>query len=409
MPHYGPLILPESAQPLAQPLDTSLVLAGTAKPKKPKRKQLVLDEDTYVKTLDTIITRDYFPALNPLESLLSGRGPASGATSVRSSVRSSMNGSFEDETPDVRRPGSPGPLDMGKKEGEGEEQPEAAAETKLSLDQFTSNYTSEDNESFEQLIETEEKRREQKVFWVEEHAKQAAKHIINRLEEPKRTGLLDSWTYTVKNHLMFHPTGDEVTQFEPPVHLPAKEIIPENTRFPGGFFDKPTKVEEEKLKEAVPSTPVVDNFKLLRTPTPSVNPGEEFMTWGDIIGTPLHLKEEDLHEEARTSSSTKEFRVPATPARDEILYRLDAQSKERSKHLGARRTTTPGHRTPMTPMSPAARALLRSRTNQGDPQLRASYGLTPTPSPRPFARPAPKKPGKASSTPQLTPSPSPFR
>lgn len=393
MPHYGPLILPETAYPL-QTLETSVVLAGTAKPKKQKRKQVVLDEDTYVKTLDTIITRDYFPALQPLESLLTGGRMRS---SVTSSVRSSLNGSFEDDTPDVR-PRSPEPRNLAPAVPANE----TKAESKLSLDQFTANFTSEDNEAFEQLIESEEKRREQRVFWVEEHAKEAAKNIINRLEEPKRTGMLDTWTYNTRNHLMFHPSGDEVTQYEPAAHLPQKEIVAENTRFPGGFFNKPTEVEEQKLKDAVPSTPMVGKYKLLRTPTPSIAAGEEILTWGDIIGTPLHLKHEDLPEDHKPTG--REFRVPSTPARDELLHKLDAQSKERSKHLagGARRTTTPG-RSPQAPMSPAARAMLRS-VNKGDPQLRASYGMTPTPIP--FAHPAPRRPrGTPARTPAPTPSP----
>jgi hypothetical protein len=144
----------------------------------------------------------------------------------------------------------------------------------------------------------------------------------------------------------------------------------------------------------------VDGFKLLRTPTPHIAVGEEIITWGDIIGTPLHLKHEDLDDRP----SGKEFRVPATPARDELLHRLDAQAKERSKHLTGRRQT-PG-RSPQTPMSPAARAMLRSG-HKGDPQLRASYG-TPTPSPRPFARPAPRKP-RATPVPSPAPTPSPLR
>lgn len=397
------MILPETAYPLTQPLDTSVVLAGTTKPKKQKRKQVVLDEDTYVKTLDTIITRDYFPALQPLESLLTGGRPSTRSIRPPSSVRSSLNGSFEEDTPDVR-PRSPGPLDDVLPVSA--PAAEAKPETKLSLDQFTANFTSEDNEAFEQLIEAEEKRREHRVFWVEEHAKEAAKNIINRLEEPKRTGMLDTWTYTAQNHLMFHPSGDDVTQYEPAAHLPQKAIVAENTRFPGGFFDKPTDAEEEKLKEAaVPSTPMVGKYKLLRTPTPSIAAGEEIMTWGDIVGTPLHLKNEDVQDDYKPN--TREFRVPATPARDEILHRLDAQSKERNKHITGRRLTTPGSRTPQTPMSPAARAMLRNG-NKVDAQLRASYGMTPTPT-RTFARPAPRKPRGTPLPTPLIPTPSPFR
>jgi len=406
---------------LTKTLDTSLILAGSAKPKKPKRKQQVMDEDAYVKTLDTIIGRDYFPALQPLENLLSGQ--RSVRRSVRLSVRSAINGSFEDDTPDIRRPASPEPGRDRKPETESEKDSRPVASiTKpesLSLDQFTHNFTSEDNESFEQLIEVEEKRREEKVFWLEENAKQAAKHIISRIEEPKRTGMLDSWTYTVRNSLMFYPSGDEVTQASPPPEVPQKAVVPENTRFPGGFFDKPSKAVEKKLEEAVPGTPMIGGHKLLRTPTPSLPAGQEIVTWGDIIGTPLHLKNEDLEDDVKIPANSREFRVPPTPSRDEILFKLDAQAKERSKRMtgSARRTTTPS-RTPRTPMmSPSMRG-------RGDPQLRASYS-TPTPSPRGdsqlrasytptpiprssegFARPLPRRPR---ATPALTPTPSPAR
>jgi len=241
------------------------------------------------------------------------------------------------------------------------------------------------------LLEADDKRREQKVFWLEENAKQAAKNIINRLEEPKRTGMLDSWTYTVKNSLMFYPSGDEVTQVVPPPEVPAKAVIPENTRFPGGFFDKPSGEVEKKLKEPVPGTPMVGGHKLLRTPTPSLPVGQEIVTWGDIVGTPLHLKHEDAEDEV-IRTGAREFRVPPTPSRDELLFKLDAQAKERSKRMmGGRRITTP-IRTPGTPaMSPSLRAMMRS--TKGDPQLRASYS-TPTPIPRTpsFVRPASRTP-----------------
>lgn len=173
------------------------------------RKATVLDEDTYVETLDKIISRDYYPALRPLQDILGSSAPIRTSNARLSSVRSS----FEDETPDVRGNHSSDRLNNLRAPSNEDVQPSGTFRKEdLRLDQFTHNFTSEDNESFNELVEVEQQKKQLKVFWLEENAKQAANHIINRLEEPKRTGMLDSWTYKVKNSLMFQPNTDDVIQ-----------------------------------------------------------------------------------------------------------------------------------------------------------------------------------------------------
>lgn len=121
--------------------------------------------------------------------------------------------------------------------------------------------------------------------------------------------------------------------------MPRKEIVPENTRFPGGFFDKPTNDEERKILQnavdATSGTPMVGGYKLMRTPSPSPgrdNGGESpFMTWGDIVGTPFHLRDEDDDDDEndgqrkRRKTKSSGFRVPATPSREELAWKLDSQ------------------------------------------------------------------------------------
>jgi hypothetical protein len=99
------------------------------------------------------------------------------------------------------------------------------------------------------------------------------------------------------------------------------------------------------------------------------------MTWGDVVGTPLHLKDEDDEEEEDSDSedekrekkrkvekSRGEFRVPATPQRDELAWQLDAAAKDKNKALKStqRRRSGSVRNTPRTPtLSPAAQALLK--------------------------------------------------
>lgn len=431
-------------------LDRSVVLIDAVQKsnKKKKRKAVVLEEDDYVETLDSIIKRDYFPALNPLERMLTGgsRRQSSVIQSSRRQTDQSVRSSFDEDTPDLRTH-SPARFVRGSRrdrsgvedDKQDNEQKQPKKPKDLRLDQFTRAFTSEDNESFSEIQEKEAKIKADKVFWLEENGIQADRVKLltdssNPNYDPKQTGLLESWGYEVKNGLMFHPQGDHHPSLEEKkatmvTSAPKKEIVKENTRFPGGFFDKPTREQEEILDAS--TTPMVGGYKLMRTPSPA--PGRNgdgpsqtpFMTWGDIAGTPLHLRNEDDDDDPedldidldnvatkkkkkKSKGASGGFRVPNTPSRDEIAWRLDARAKKK-KNSSSKKGKTPFSKSPGTPrtprtptLSPAAQKLLSSGAfgskSRGDSQLRASYA---SPSPSPARRP----PSHRSKT---TPSPLPF-
>jgi hypothetical protein len=175
----------------------------------------------------------------------------------------------------------------------------------------------------------------------------------------------------------------------------------------------------------------VNGYKLVRSPDVDPNahtcpPGASpaawespQLTWGDVLSTPLHIREEDS-EPGQLSGSGKPtgvFRVPETPSREEIAQRLSNQAskaiKERElRRAGSLSSTVRKQPTPLTAgrtalaisgrntpgelessqrahtpgqLSPAAWKLLQGRhgTNRtgglaADAELRASYGNSPS-------------------------------
>jgi hypothetical protein len=118
----------------------------------------------------------------------------------------------------------------------------------------------------------------------------------------------------------------------------------------------------------VTATPIVGGFKMMRTPSPA--PGEmgesPFITWGDIIGTPQHLKDEDDVKGLdlnNNSSSGRSFKINATPSKELYLNHLTSKSKSQ--------------RTPMSTSSSSSGSSTPSRT----PSSLPSPSMSPSPRP----------------------------
>jgi hypothetical protein len=115
----------------------------------------------------------------------------------------------------------------------------------LKLGQFLATHTSEDNDSFGDLQEKRRKEIEAKYWWVKEQDKQNALDLVKSVSPdqfPGSTGLLKSWAWTSRNALIFEPDVPEEVARKHELEMKTqkgakKEIIYENTRFPGGFFD----------------------------------------------------------------------------------------------------------------------------------------------------------------------------
>lgn len=182
------------------------------------------------------------------------------------------------------------------------------------LDSFLSTYTSEDNNSFQEIIEISDRKLRQKfavLYAAEtEQAKQMAMAMvlpsIEKQFEAIESGSkpLDMWTYKNKNYVMYVPDGVDLTKEEQlEMAKRRQEIVYGNTRLQHNPFDE--KQSKETISELAKSQakilsgkigvdgnklenkdePNVRGFNFVKTPSPC--PGvtdSPLMTWGEIEG-----------------------------------------------------------------------------------------------------------------------------
>jgi len=436
------------------------------KPKPPKRK--VLDEDTYLAEVEKIIVRDFFPDLKKLRAqreyleaverkdIDKLRELAAKYTpKTRSRTNTPIFGneagasgvtpnSFETPSPSgagTRRP-STGPAvragnedllqqmskeDNSKKVNDAKEGKEdaaaaaaAAAEVK-GLDAYMLRHTSEDNASFEEIVEEGEKKRRIKWWWLHEaeaKAKEGAKDLAlewhkaleggcsNLVNSDNRPNQIELWSgYEARNKLMYIPEGEGSFPEDKPSK--PREIIYTNTRLEVNPFDegkqavvmankaaanaqtKTGKIDVEGREVAAEETPQVNGYSFVATPSPM--PGAEespFMTWGEIEGTPFRL---DASDTPIPKTPGPAFVIPNVPSRDKLAFDL---AERHSKSHRARKEKAinqikshPSQQSPfagrLSTLSPAAQRLVDKQPGLGirkssDRALHASY--TPSPS-----------------------------
>ena len=257
------------------------------RPQHRARRQKVLDEDEWTERLDAIITRDYFPhvprlknKLEWLEARNSGDpeqmrraqeniqrrqrdalGTPGGILDTPSLGGSSGSG----VTPGSSVPGTPrggyyGGIDATQLAAAANR----AADSRMSLDQFAAKHTSEDNDSFREILETHNAKRSSRYGWQQQatmDAKEAERTL--RIEAGERDmkrrralGNGDAGSVTdgsgtedgtedgvgaplrftkfkAKNELYYPPDGlaPSAAEMQAMVQGPPKETVSKNTRF----------------------------------------------------------------------------------------------------------------------------------------------------------------------------------
>ncbi|KAG5987667.1 hypothetical protein E4U54_004906 [Claviceps lovelessii] len=212
--------------------------------KKIKRPKKVLDEDYYTEALSQIIARDFFPGLletqiqqeylDAIESKdaawISSAGlrlqhvMTPGRHVKHSSARFTMDGGRTPTTFVGDTPSSAAPTAVTNK---------PRLDTNMSLSQFQSTYTSEDNESFYRLVDKQNQKKADKYAWLWRGNKLPSKQMIKQKEVSDKLSLTrgslvddgferkslaikdrddrparpDSWDAAPRNSLMYHPQG----------------------------------------------------------------------------------------------------------------------------------------------------------------------------------------------------------
>uniref|UniRef100_A0A0D6QUF8 Nuclear protein DGCR14 n=1 Tax=Araucaria cunninghamii TaxID=56994 RepID=A0A0D6QUF8_ARACU len=411
-PSPSPALTPSSNKTLTLTDPSRVSIPGPLK--KRKNSQTVLDEDSYVAAIEKIIERDYFPdipklhdRLEWLEAARSGdpmqirdaqlkiverrRGRVSGHDNLvtpTSSFRDPFETPMSTVAPSLGKP-LESPMEISQSV------PNEGLDVNMSLDEFLKRHTSEDNESFDKIIEKVNKRRKEKYKYLQGGVESAESQALigdgnnpNRITDGYGTSgqpesTLESWNYTPKNLLMY----DSTNRLEAPltkeereerVRALTKEIKQSNTRFHGNVFESKTPTtKEEDNTVAILYTPVAGatpsawpfaerdaerakkkydledlrkspqmmlekdgskwgtaGYSFVRTPSPAPGVDESpFITWGEIEGTPLRLEEEDTPVGIGGSGDGPHFKIPLPPARDVRAYNLsrDAARNIREK------------------------------------------------------------------------------
>lgn len=252
-----------------------------------------------------------------------------------------------------------------------------------SIDSFLANYTSEDNNSFQELIETADRKLRQKFAVLYEAEQNTAAAIAHSLELPsienqykaiEGTKQVDMWTYTNKNYIMYVPDGVELTKEEQlEMATNKQEIEYSNTRLRQNPFDdlqsKETITEMAREQAKVISgrigvdgnslnksnkTPNIRGFNFVHTPsaTPIIDgSASPLMTWGELEGSPFRLDGSDTPY--RASSLGPAFRIHETSRRENIALEL---AEKAGKRLRDQKT----------------KALEAAKQNIGSPHIRSS-------------------------------------
>ncbi len=398
-----------------------------------KRKVKVLEEDEYVEKVEKIIERDFFPENDKLKARLeyidaADRNDTTEMARLRERFStgrltraSTPSSNFSTPVPQAHKSEEDG---QSSKETSSVVSEDKDDELKnVTLDKFLSNHTSEDNESFHDLMEDQRQEFERTHAWmfkkdeqlsIENKSEQLAlPSIEDQCSEKKslETKPLDGWTYKNVNAVFYHPEGAPLSDAEK-IEWSKKQkmIVKENTRFKTNPW-KLTEAAKANLiaakKEADSgkvgadgknlvdpnATPVVNGYKLLRldNPTPLINPEESpFMTWGEVESTPYRLEGTDEDALPLSTAPGPSFKIQDMPKRDRIALELaeknskfyrDKKNKAIEKARGNVRTPQKGNLSlRAASMSPAA---LRLATNKlgirigTDKALKAAY--TPSP------------------------------
>ncbi|XP_044530437.1 splicing factor ESS-2 homolog isoform X1 [Gracilinanus agilis] len=414
-----------------------------------KARKRVLDEEEYIEGLQTVIQRDFFPDVEKLQAQkeyleAEESGDLERMRQIAIKFGSSLGKLSRDtplpyvtpatfETPEVH-PGTaplatkPRLRAKGPEEGSGEAEEEEDKEPLPSLDAFLTRYTSEDNASFQEIMEVAKEKERARHAWLYEAEDEFEKRQQDNLALPSteqqalqssQAGV-ETWKYKAKNSLMYYPEGvpDKEDVFKKP-----RQVLHKNTRFLRDPFSQAlsksqlqqaaalnAQYKQGKVgpdgKELIPQeSPKVNGYGFVATPSPAPGVNESpMMTWGEVESTPLRIDGSETPYVDRTPGPAFKILEPGRRERLGLKMATEAAAKNRAKKQEALRRVTENLAS-LTPkglspaMSPALQRLVNRTTSKyTDKALRASY----TPSP---VHPGYKTPAGGPPTPTGTPTP----
>ncbi|ORX47497.1 hypothetical protein DM01DRAFT_1339126 [Hesseltinella vesiculosa] len=309
----------------------------------------VLDEDTYTDAISFIIERDFYPQLAKIKAhnqyqhariagdqqLMKKASQLMIQLNANTAPHQGLQNFYHPEKQDLAD----------------------RVNLQLNLDQFQSVYTSEDNASFNDLLEKTNAKRKDHYRWY--YDKNANQLRIQDLQAP--------------NLLMYYPQGESRSLLE---DADNGRRHPKAIQHANTSLDPPSTQTYTPTVAAHPLTlqdPISNTFRGygLVESTPLIDPStmdSPLMTWGEIEGTPIQIKGSD--------TPGRQFTLPKQSLRDQIGMKLSEKASKAYRQRTNERRVRGTPRLGSGLFSPAAQHLLRKSTPQTqsfDSALRSSY------------------------------------
>ncbi|PYI22148.1 hypothetical protein BO99DRAFT_400235 [Aspergillus violaceofuscus CBS 115571] len=436
-----------SSQALIKRQSNNSLMPPPPPPKRIKRPATVLDEDVYTDALSEIIARDYFPGLleaqvkqdylNALDSqnqewIASSKKKLSDLVQTPGRVRTRTGSAM---TPRLTGTGKPGDTPMtwggdtplsttsafssGNHTPVAETQRQAPDVSRLGLLEFQAKYTSEDNESFNKLLDKRNSKHREKYAWLWNgnkiptarqiaHHRQEAKRIaaqggnsdqnnqaLIKTDLDARPSQPDTWKTHPENSLMFAPSSvediHETTQqkAEAASRAAPKCVVYQNTRLPNETLQHtsgtipPPSPSISAIKDAIAGRPRPTDSE------PGYNGGETPRVNG------YAFVDEDESEYDRPSprgdgsitddfyllgsgdAAPNPFQITENRKREDLHHRMvDRVARTRRAEKATRETKTPVAMTPRFASSPQL-DFGQQALGAATPGIRAGKMLTP--------------------------------
>lgn len=412
-------------------------------PKRIKRPTQALEEEVYEDAISHIIKRDFFPGLAETDSkseyiaALDSEDPAwiaeagqklrDAATprSVDRAAKGDRDGSW---TPPSGLRGTAADTPQGwtgdtPQHGQSRS-PETAKEvakvdTGMSLGEFQSRYTSEDNESFYKLVDKSNKKRGEKYAWLwaknkiptarqvewQERAQQrAAAKTIEAAENggkelatveyvDKRKAAPDAWKSKPNNTFMFAPDSIEDSfetiqqRAEADSRMGPKEIVYENTRMPPPSLSRnvvPPSPSLSAVRDAIAGRPRLSGSELGGSEaggggeTPRVN-GYAFVDSEEPEPEPEEVRyDESTRIDLGPGDATPNpFKIRERGSREALHHRMVDRMNEKHAEKQKDNSKTPAVRGGLTPAAQRLLGKVGSSTPRARNSLGGSWELTP--------------------------------
>lgn len=444
---------PPPSQALAKRPDGQLMPPPPA-PNRIKRPATVLDEDVYTDALSHIIARDYFPGLletrakeeylDALESKDKAwissakakladvmRTPTPGSNARRKVDSESVVGTprhtpfAPEETPRGWGGDTPMSVASGSMAADERRAPDIPDVSNMGLMAFQAKYTSEDNESFNNVVDKQNAKKREKYAWLWNnnkvpsarqiaHHQRETKRITARGENPgsslikygdseqpalktdldARPAMPDTWKSKPDNTLMFLPSSVEDThetrqqKAEAASRAGPKRTLYQNTR----FIDADAAAAADAAS-SIPPSPSISAIQDAIAGRPRLNDSEAASAYAGSetprVNGYAFVDEDEPEPEPASSSSEADWRLlgssDATPnpfqiretrKREALHHRMvDKVSRNKRAEKAARVTKTPVTATPRFASSPRLDFGLRSA--QATPRGGQGKMLTP--------------------------------